>query len=309
MKNVFIIFGVIAIGIFIFYLSVSKKQSFFEVYGIDDTISKSLKEFRKLPLNTIKVDSVEWTYLKTGSGEQTILFLHGMGGAYDIWWQQINYFKNKYRIISVTYPPINNLEQMANAIIEILDNERIGKVMVVGSSLGGYFAQYLTSMYPERIEKAVFGNTFPPNDVIKQENQSKESLFKTAPGWVVMWILRRGLSEGVLPAANNSPVLRAYMIEQYSGGMTKEQFIARYYCVVDKFDVEKTDYIPKMIIESDNDPLVNKDLREKLKALYPEAKVVTIHKGGHFPYVSSPETYNKTLENFFSEEVKQNIEF
>ncbi len=255
------------------------------------------------------MDSVEWTSLKTGSGEQSILFLHGMGGAYDIWWQQIDYFKDKYRIISVTYPPINNLEQMANAIIEILDNERIGKVMVVGSSLGGYFAQYLTSMYPERIEKAVFGNTFPPNDVIKQENQNKESLFKTAPEWVVMWVLRKGLSKRVLPAADNSPVLKAYMTAQYSGGMTKEQFIARYYCVIDKFDVEKTDYIPKMIIESDNDPLVNKDLREKLKALYPKARVVTIHKGGHFPYVSSPETYNKTLENFFSEEVKQNIEF
>ncbi|MCF6242816.1 MAG: alpha/beta hydrolase [Bacteroidales bacterium] len=308
MKNVLIIFGVVAIGVFIFYLSVSKKQSFFDIYGKDDKISKSLKEFRKLPLNKITVDSVEWTYLKIGSGEQTILFLHGMGGAYDIWWQQINYFKDKYRIISVTYPPVNNLEQMANTVIEILDNERVGKVIVIGSSLGGYFAQYLTSMYPERIEKVVFGNTFPPNDEIKQENESKESLFKTAPEWMVMWILRKGLSKGVLPAADNSPVLKAFMTEQYSGGMTKEQFIARYYCVIDKFDVEKTDLIPKVIIESDNDPLVNKNLRKKLKELYPEAKVETIHDGGHFPYVSNPEIYNKILENFFKEEQQENLE-
>ena len=301
MKKTLIVLGILIAGLFIFYLTASKKQSFFDVYGKNDAISKSLKEFRKLPLQKITVDSVEWTYLKTGKGEETILFLHGMGGAYDIWWQQINYFKNKYKIISVTYPPVDNLEQMANAVIEILDNERIGKVNVAGSSLGGYFTQYLVSMYPERVEKAVFGNTFPPNDLIKKENAGKESLFKTAPEWLVMWFLRKGLSKGILPAANNSEVLKAYMYEQYSGKMSKKQFIARYYCVVEKFMPEETEYIPKMIIESDNDPLVNKELRENLKKLYPEAKVVTMHNVGHFPYVNAPDKYNKILETFFNE--------
>ncbi len=308
MKKSLIILGIIGAGIFIFYLIASKKQSFFDVYAKDDAISKSLREFRKLPLQKITVDSVEWSYLKTGKGEQTILFLHGMGGAYDIWWQQINYFKNNYQIISLTYPPVDNLEAMANAVIEILDNERIGKVIVAGSSLGGYFTQYLVSMYPERIEKAVFGNTFPPNDLIKKENESKEKLFKTAPDWLVMWFLRKGLSEGILPAANNSEVLKAYMYEQYSGGMSKAQFIARYYCVVEKFDVEETEYIPKMIIEADNDPLVNKDLRDKLKKLYPEARVETMHSVGHFPYVNAPDEYNRILEKFLKEKQENDFE-
>ena len=308
MKKALIIIGIIAAALFIFYLFASKSYSFYDVYGKNDKISESLKEFRKLPLKKITVDSVEWSYLTTGEGDETILFLHGMGGAYDIWWQQINYFKDKYKIISLSYPPVDNLESMANAVIEILDNERIGKAIVVGSSLGGYFAQYLTSMYPERIEKVVFGNTFPPNELIKKENSDKESLFKAAPEWLVMWFLRKGLSDKILPAANNSPVLKAFMYEQYSGGMTKKQFIARYYCVIDKFKVEDTEYIPKMIIEADNDPLVNENLRTELKKLYPEAKVVTMHNVGHFPYVNEPEQYNKILEEFFKEEPELDFE-
>lgn len=301
MKNALIVIGILLVLIFIFYLNVSKSQSFTDLYGKEDTISNALKEIRKLPVKKIKSKGVEWTYLKTGSGEQTILFLHGMAGSYDIWWQQINYFKDKYQIISVTYPPVDNLNQMANAIMEIIDNEHIAKVIMVGSSLGGYFAQYLTANYPERIEKVVFANTFPPNDEIKQDNANKEVFFKAAPEWLMMWLLRSGLSASIIPAANNSPVLKAYLTEQYSGKMTKEQFIARYYCVIDKFTVEPTEYIPKMIIESDNDPLVSKNLREKLIKLYPEAEVVTLHNVGHFPYINIADKYNTLLEKFFTE--------
>ena len=81
-------------------------------------------------------------------------------------------------------------------------------------------------------------------------------------------------------------------------GVTREVFIARYYCVVDTFLPKISQNIPLQIVESDNDPLVNKNLREQLKLTYPQAKVVTLHNEGHFPYLFKAESYNKIIEDF-----------
>jgi hypothetical protein len=65
-----------------------QKISFEELYAhVDPETVNSLAEFRDIyPLETVDVGGVEWTYLSLREGPETILFLHGMTGAYDIWW-------------------------------------------------------------------------------------------------------------------------------------------------------------------------------------------------------------------------------
>ena len=56
--------------------------------------------------------------------------------------------------------------------------------------------------------------------------------------------------------------------------------------------------IPVKIIEADNDPLVEKVLREQLKETYPTANVTTL-SNGHFPYLSMPAEYTSILAVFW----------
>ncbi len=300
MKKWIIFLAIITIGVIILYSIPTKIQSFEEIYAQQDEIATSLKEFRKIPLKKVNVEGTEWKYLRIGKGKKTILFLHGMTGTYDVWWQQINFLKSNYQIISLSYPPVNSLQKMGDAVLKILDTEKIAKTFIVGSSLGGYFTQYLASNYSKRVEKVVFANTFPVNEQIKADNKIKEKLLKYAPEWLVMSVMRKGLYKDILPAGNNSKVLEAFMLEQFSGSMSKKQLVARYECVVDKFNQKSELNIPILIIESDNDPLVKLDLREKLKKVYPKAKVVILNHAGHFPYLNEPDKYNKILKSFFN---------
>lgn len=59
--------------------------------------------------------------------------------------------------------------------------------------------------------------------------------------------------------------------------------------------------IPAMIIESDNDPLVEQQLRELLKKTYPGARVATFHNTGHFTYLNRPEEYTETIHGFLKQ--------
>ncbi|MBL7161969.1 MAG: alpha/beta hydrolase [Anaerolineales bacterium] len=271
---------------------------------VDPDAAASLLTFRQEhPLQQIDVDGVTWEYISFGEGDETILFLHGMTGAADIWWQQMVALSDRYRVISTTYPPLDNLEAMSQGVLAILEKEGVPTVSVVGSSLGGYFTQYLAANNPEMIERAVFANTFPPNDLIAEKNKTIGALLPYLPEWLVMNVLRGSFEGDVYTASGNSELVLAYLLEQSYGRMNKAQVVGRFHCVVDPFTVPDIEAlgVPVMIIGVDNDPLVEEVLREQLKAAYPGATVHTLHAVGHFPYLNFPDEYTALLEEFFGE--------
>ena len=283
------------------YLYPSPHKSFDELYvNVDAETVNSLSAFRQAhPVRTLEVRGVEWEYLVLGDGPETILFLHGMTGAYDIWWQQMEALQDEYRVISVTYPAVNSLEEMEQAVMAILAAEGVDRFYVVGSSLGGYFAQYLVVHHSHEVLGAVFANTFPPNDIIAEKNITIGALLPYLPEWLVMNVLSGSIEESVYPASEYSELVRAFGLEQTYGRMSKAQVLGRFRCVVEPFESPDMAVlgIPVMIIEADNDPLVEAALRERLKETYPNAEVVTL-SNGHFPYLSTPEEYTSYLEIF-----------
>jgi len=279
-------------------------KSFKQIYaGLDERQRSELQLFRlENELKCIQVNGSEWNYLISGVGDRTIVFLHGMGGGYDIWWQQINHFKANYRVISMTYPPVKNLAGLSAGVIAILDREKVGRVNIVGSSLGGYLSQYLVKNVPDRIQKAVFANTFPPNTLIAEKAGKMKTIIPMLPAWTVMRNLRQATQEAIYPASGHCEFVRAYMMEQSHGMMRKAQFVSRLRCALDYFEPPDLDElkIPTLIIEADNDPLVEEKLRELLKTTYPSTPVETLRQKGHFPYLNEPEEYNQILDSFFS---------
>ncbi len=289
------------LGIYLF--PVPQKDALALYEGTDPDPIQGLMTFRNLPTRTSTNQEVDWRYVVLGKGPKTILFLHGMTGGYDFWWQQMNLLSPNYRVISVTYPPVNNLSALGKGIMTILDQEKVDTTIVVGSSLGGYLTQYLLATYPKRISKAVLGNTFPTNTILKEKNDGKMAVARWLPTWAIMSTLRQNLLDQVIPAAENNPLAKAQLLENTYGRMSKAQFIARYDCVVDTFQpISGTQSaIPLLIMESDNDPLVPIELRTKLKQYYTSARVHTFHHKGHFPYLNAPAEYNAVLADFLQQ--------
>ncbi len=297
--SIFLLFILLLIVV---YYYPAPSRDFHKLYPFDDSISKSYKEFQERKTKEITIDNVKWTYYTGGKGSKTILFLHGMGGSYDIWWQQIQEFEKDHTVISYTLPEeINSLKKTAKGIKAILSQEKIDSFTAVGSSMGGYITQYLVQTIPNQIESVVFANTFPPNDIISKENEKTAKILPNLPEILIVKLGDQKLKKEIVPAANKSKLLDAFLP---SIPFSKKQFINRYAVVVDTFNVNATDSIfkkiPKLIIESDNDPMVNRELRDAIKSLYPEASVFTFHNAGHFPYINEAEKYNRVLQDFLN---------
>ncbi len=283
------------------YLIPAPKGDFFKRYGENNPVAQRLLNFRGRPLKSLSAEGVVWNYYSGGRGTKTLLFIHGMGGSYDIWWNQIHALESDFRILTFTLPEkINTLEKAKNGILKLLEQEKVDRFNLVGTSLGGYIAQYVVKAVPERVEKAVFGNTFPPNRLIVKVNQKKRAWLPWLPE-IVLWQLgQRELQQKLLPAGHQDKVLSAFLPGL---SFSKRQFINRYDMVVEPFITMRanpaTRSVPKLILESDNDPLIPTLLRAKLKVTYPEAQVHTFRNEGHFPYLTSIEEYNHILLSFF----------
>lgn len=294
--GVLVVLGLIVLTIYFFP---SPRKDFNEIYQrVEPQTVASLQTFRqKYPPQFLEVNGVQWTYLATGTGTETVLFLHGMTGAYDIWWQQILALQDRYRIVSLTYPAVDSLDGLSQGVLAILKQQGITQVNVVGTSLGGYLAQYLVAHYPTLVKRASFGNTFPPNNLIAEKNRTLGTLLPFLPEWLIMQTFQQSGVNSIYPTSGKSELVLAFLMEQTHGGTSKAQIVARYRCVIDPF-VAPTPTIPVMIIEADNDPLVEETLRTQLKATYPTAKVHTLQNVGHFPYLNEPQTYTRLLEDF-----------
>jgi pimeloyl-ACP methyl ester carboxylesterase len=290
------------IVIAIVYLLPVPRVPFDDVYAkVDSARSQSLQSFRAAhPAQTLEVNGVDWEYVAFGEGDETILFLHGMTGAYDIWWNQMEALQNEYRVISVTYPAVASLAEMSDGVFAILDVEGVGQTNIVGTSLGGYLTQYIVANHSTRVLRAVFSNTFPPNDLIAEKNKSIGMALPFLPEWLVIDVLRGSFSASVYPASGNDELTLAFLNEISYGRMRKAQVVGRFHGVVEKFTAPGLEAlnIPVLIIEADNDPLVELALRDQLKEIYPSAEVHTFSNVGHFPYLNRPEEYTELLSKF-----------
>ncbi len=260
-------------------------------------MNAGLAEFRaRHAQRETMVGNLRWTYLSAGSGP-TVLLLHGMAGSADIWFQQIVALSTSRRVIAVTYPEVTSLAELRAGIDGVITTEDVDRYAVVGSSLGGYLAQYLVATEGDRVTAAVFANTFPPNPMIAKRSKNLAALARMLPASLVGGFLRRNLDRQQVPAGDDSALLRQLLAEQYERPDFKRLFLSRYQCVIDPFEPPRPE-IPVLLISTDNDPLVGAELRDALWSAYPRAEVHEFEGGGHFPYVNRAAEYTAVLNTF-----------
>ena len=293
----------IGLGVAGLYMFPTRTPSQGDLYaGADERVLASLQAFRgDYPTRRVDVGGRLWTYLRVGEGPETVLFLHGLGGSYDIWWQQARALMDRYSVIALNHADDPTLGGAALAVQSVLDQEGVDRAHVVGTSMGGYLAQYLSAEAPDRVASLVLANTFAPGDWIEEQYGTYIRFLPVLPEWVPQRSFRQTIESSLFPASGGSQIVRSFLLEQ-SYRMERADFVARMSVLTESFstpDLEALE-IPAMIIEADNDPSVPESARTRLVETYPTLPVVTMSEVGHFPYLNRPAAYTRILEDFWT---------
>ncbi len=291
--------ALVLLGVYAFPLP---KPSFRALYAaVPQDVQQRLTAFRRRHRKRLSCGRTVWETAAAGSGDAAVVFLHGLGASADAWFLQIEALEGRFRCLAPTYPPLSSWEALAAGVLALLDREGIRRAHFVGSSLGGLLAQHLTRRAPDRVAGLVLGNTFAPDEGIAARARRGVQVLRWVPEWAILAGMRRNARRLLGPAAGTgSALVTAYLIEQTCGAIRKEHVLARLACLGRTFAPPDlaAGTLPCLILESANDPLVEAPLREALRRAYPAAAVHTFPQGGHFPYLSEPDTYRRVLADW-----------
>ena len=114
------------------------------------------KKFVSCENGTIKY----WTTESIHPERKSIFFLHGMTADHTLFELQFEVFKKDYNLFAWDAPahgesrPYRNFSfiDSADCMVKILHDHHIRDVIVVGQSMGGYFAQAFIKKYPEKVK-------------------------------------------------------------------------------------------------------------------------------------------------------------
>lgn len=100
------------------------------------------------------------SYYKQGNGTTAVVFVHGFPEDASIWFATMDKLEDAHTLIAVDLPGVGystaatselSMEVMAMCVQDILDAEKLEKVVIVGHSMGGYVALAYVDIFPNKV--------------------------------------------------------------------------------------------------------------------------------------------------------------
>lgn len=247
------------------------------------------------PETRIDLNGRDWGLREVGAGPALIL-IPGTLGRGDIFWQQIAALSDRLRIVTLSYPATGGIAAWSADLATLCDRLGIGSAAVLGSSLGGYLAQYFAAEHPGRVSHLIAANTLHSARGLDQRPPYMFDLDATPIGE-----LRGGFAAGLSAWAQAHPDqadLVDLLMGEVNGRIPEPELRMRLKALKHAPDLPPLTLGRDRIvtIEADDDPLIPPEMRAALRARLSPGVAYRFQSGGHFPYVARPEEYTALLE-------------
>ena len=136
-----------------------------------------------------------------------LVLVHGFLGSSTMWRPQIDFFKEKFRVITPDLPGFgksnkakthNSIYSVSNLMLDCLEKKKISKFHLLGHSMGGMVVQEMAKKRGDRISKLICYSTGPIGEMpgrfetvdTSRENLKKNGLKTTARNIAKTWFVK-----------------------------------------------------------------------------------------------------------------------
>lgn len=278
------------------------------------------KELRKFmvrhPYRDEVVGGHHFHYLLCGCGDQTLTLLVGGLGRSTLWFPYIRRLEKHYRILTFDYPAdCRNNDELIDAIHDLHVHLGIEKTVVIGSSIGGYFAQMYAMRYKENVSAMCLFSTAAFSagtleGLKKKYGKLREKvtigLVRTIPYTflkpVRIFLLRRtwvGISDSEREYMNS-------LLREIYRNYTAEEDIymsRRFFDMLRQRPATRDDFLylrGKILLRlPEDDKTFSEEMQKELVEMMPGCVLERV-RGGHMATMMRPEEYADTIDYFLA---------
>ena len=284
------------------------------------SFDKEIKQFLQThPFCETTVDGIPTKYLLCGKqdAKYTLVYLVGETGISAVWFQHILKLEADYRILTMDYPmEITTNEKLAAYIVRLVDVLQLKNPIFIGASLGGFLAQLIGRLAPERVAGICLYSTCSLSETsvadLKKQYGSYGiilKLMKFAP-YSLVRKLSIGVSKKQVGVENEQASDRIYM---------EDFFTWVYNCYTREFDVHMTmllvdiadlSYMTKedyarfddrsLLVLPKKDEAFSEAAQKDLIDSMPRAKIERVN-GGHTATLFKVEEYVAATKRFIED--------
>jgi pimeloyl-ACP methyl ester carboxylesterase len=255
-------------------------------------------------------NGVDLWFEQEGEGDD-VLFISGLADEGACWVDQVGGLKDRYRLTTFDNRGVGRsstpdgpfrISDFAADTAALMDTLGLGRVHVVGSSMGGAIAQELALAHPERVRSLVLNGTWCRGDRFLHEifrnwmwSAEKADSIRDFLVTVNLWcfaprIWNEGIMDGWIDEAQASPYAQSV-----------DAFCRSAQALIDHDSADRVGAIdsPTLVTVGGLDLVLPARFSEDLTQRIPNSRLVVIPESGHQPFQEFPDDYNRLLSDFW----------
>lgn len=261
----------------------------------------------------LKVNNVEYYYEEFGSGDETIVFSHGLLWSGWMFHPQVEVLKDRYKIITYDHRGQGkteatedgyDMETLYDDTVKLIKTLTDKPVIFAGLSMGGYVGMRLAARNPEMIKKLILMET--ACDKEPEENFRLYKILSFLVKYVGYWpvestVMKRMFGEKFLTNPDRKADYKKYLDKLRLNNRTS--VIKALWGVADRNGIEEelqNINCPTLVIVGDMDMPVPVEKSEDIHARIKNSKLVIIKGGGHTGSIEEPQQYNEAILSFLA---------
>jgi len=255
-----------------------------------------------------------------GGGHPDVIFIHGLGGCWQNWLENIPHLAQTRRVLALDLPGFGasqmpaekiTISNYARTVVEFADAVGLeGPFVPVGNSMGGFVAAELGINHADRLHEIVLVAAAG----ISITNLRRRPLLTSARITAAVTNIALARSEALAKRPRSRHLLLSFVLRhptrikpdlahQLMQGAGRPGFIPALDALT---DYDFRDRLPDiknrtLLVWGRCDNLVPVEDADEFERLIPDSRKIILEDTGHVPMIERPETFNDLLIEFLDE--------